>query len=149
MFGLTPWRHRRDVDRFRSEMDRLFNRFLDWWSPESHLREGKWMPSMDVSETGKEIMVNAELPGMDATNIDISVRGNVLTLKGERKREYEERDENLHRVERRYGAFSRSIGLPAEVDSEKAEATYKDGVLRLILPKTKEESIRKIQVKTT
>lgn len=107
------------------------------------------MPSMDVSETGKEIIVNAELPGMDATNIDISVRGSVLTLKRERKREYEEGDENLHRVERRYGAFSRSIGLPAEVDSEKAEATYKDGVLRLILPKTKEESVRKIQVKTT
>ncbi len=149
MLGLTPWRNRRGIDRFRSEMDRLFNRFFDWWSPESHLGEGEWMPSVDVSETGKEIVVNAELPGMDAADIDISVRGNVLTLKGERKREYEERDQNLHRVERRYGAFSRSIGLPAEVDSGKAEATYKDGVLRLVLSKTKEESVRKIRVRTT
>ncbi len=147
MFGLIPWRHRGDVDRLGSEMDRLFNRFLDRWSPEFPFREGQWMPSVDVSETGKEIMVNAELPGMDAKDIDISVSGTVLTLKGERKREYEEKDENLYRIERRYGAFSRSIQLPAGVDPEKAEATYKDGVLKLTLPKTKEESISKIRVK--
>ncbi len=77
----------------------------------------------------------------------MSVRGDVLTLRGERKKEHEEKGENLYRIERSYGAFSRSIRLPAEVDAGKVKATYKDGVLKIDLPKTKEAAVKKIEVK--
>lgn len=102
---------------------------------------------MDVSETGKKVIVKAEIPGMDPKDIDISVTGNRLTLRGERKHEHEEKGENLHRVERSYGVFSRTIELPADVDSNKVEATYKKGVLKVNLPKTKESAVKKIAVK--
>ncbi len=87
--------------------------------------------------------------GMGPKDIDISLSGTVLTLKGERKREEEEKGESFHRVERSYGSFTRAIQLPAEVDSNKIDATYKDGVLKIRMPKTKEESVRKIKVKTS
>lgn len=104
---------------------------------------------MDVSETDKEVIVKAELPGMDPKEIDVSVRGDILTLAGERKQEKEEKGVNFHRVERSYGSFSRSIQLPAEVDTGKVEASYKDGVLRITLPKAKAAAVKKIQVKAT
>lgn len=148
MLSLVPWR-RRELDRFRGEMDRLFDQFFDLWPSELGLGEGEWTPSMDVSETGKEVIVNAEVPGMGPKDIDISLSGTVLTLKGERKREEEEKGESFHRVERSYGSFTRAIQLPAEVDSNKIDATYKDGVLKIRMPKTKEESVRKIKVKTS
>lgn len=92
MLDLVPW-HRRELDRFRSDMDRLFNRFFDLGLPELGLSESEWMPSVDVSETGKEVIVNAEVPGMEPKDIDISLSGNMLTLKGERKREEEKKGE--------------------------------------------------------
>ena len=106
------------------------------------------MPAVDVSETGKEIVVHAELPGMDPKDIDVSVNGRLLNINGERRQEQVDKGENYHRIERRYGSFSRSFELPAEVDAEKVKATYKDGVLKLNLPKTKEASVKKIDVKS-
>jgi HSP20 family protein len=103
---------------------------------------------VDVSETAKEIIVRAELPGMDPKDIDISIQGNLLTLKGERRQEKEEEGENYHRIERSFGAFSRTLQLPAEVDLEKVNATYKDGVLKIALPKTEAAGVRRIEVKT-
>jgi HSP20 family protein len=147
MLSLVPW-HRKEMDRFRGEMDRLFNRFFDLRPSELDLTEGEWLPLVDVSETGKEVLVNAEVPGMDPKDIDISLSGNMLTLKGERKHEEEKRGESFHRIERSYGAFTRTIQLPAEVDSTEVDATYKDGVLKIRMPKTKEESVKKIEVKT-
>jgi HSP20 family protein len=129
-------------------MDRLFDRFFDWGASPATVGEGQWIPSVDVSETGKAVVVKAELPGMDPKDIDISVNGKRLTLRGERKYEHEEKGESFHRVERSYGAFSRDIGLPAEVDGNKVEATYKDGVLKVNLPKTKKSSTKKIEVKS-
>ncbi|MBW2078151.1 MAG: Hsp20/alpha crystallin family protein [Deltaproteobacteria bacterium] len=148
MLSLVPWWHRRELDRFRGEMDRLFNRFFDLGPSDLGLEEGEWMPSVDVSETGKEVIVHAEIPGMDPKDIDISLSGNLLTLKGERKREEENKGESFHRIERSYGAFTRTIQLPADVNSNKVDATCKDGVLKVRMPKTKEESVRKIEVKT-
>jgi HSP20 family protein len=106
------------------------------------------MPSVDVSESDKELIVRAELPGMDPKEIDISMSGNVLTIKGERKHEREEKKENFHLVERSSGSFSRSIQLPTEVKPEKIQATYKDGILSISMPKTKAEAVKKIEVKT-
>ena len=84
---------------------------------------------------------------MDAKDIDIAITGDILTIRGERKHEKEEKDENFHHVERSYGAFSRSIRLPAEVETDRVNATYKDGVLKITMSKTKKASEKKIEVK--
>ncbi|MDY6837732.1 MAG: Hsp20/alpha crystallin family protein [Thermodesulfobacteriota bacterium] len=147
MNSLTPWSSQRDMTNFRREMDLLFDRFFEGWPFSAFVGEGQWTPSVDVSESGKEVIVRAEIPGIDPKAIDLSVQGNVLTLKGERKNEHEEKGEDFHRVERSYGAFSRLIRLPAEVDATKVKATYKDGVLKISLPKTKEAEAKKIHVK--
>jgi HSP20 family protein len=148
MFSLIPWRETdRRVALPRREIDRLFDRFLEGDALPDVLTKSEWMPSVDVSETAKEIIVNAELPGMNAEDIDISLSGDALVLRGERKHEHEEKKENYHRVERRYGSFSRTLQLPAEVDREHVDATYKDGVLKVTLQKTEESSTKKIKVK--
>lgn len=149
MLNLTPWRESKEVDHFRKEMDRLFDRFFDWRPSLFGRGEARWMPSVDLSETSKEIIVKVEVPGMEPQDIQVSVTGNVLTIQGEKKYEKEEKDENIHRVERRYGSFYRTVQLPAEVESDKADATYKNGILKLRLPKTKEQAAKKIEIKAT
>jgi HSP20 family protein len=135
------------MTRLRREMDRLFERFFEGWPFMASGGEGEWVPSVDVSEKAKEVIVRAEIPGIDPKDIDLSIQGNVLTIRGERKKEETEKGEDFHRVERSYGAFSRSIRLPAEVEVAKVKADYKEGVLRINLPKTKESEVKKIQVK--
>jgi HSP20 family protein len=145
MSELIPWRG--EVERLRSEMERLYERFFDWTPSRRFGELGEW-PSVDVSETEKEIVVKADVPGMDPKDIQVFIDGNVLTLQGERKQEKEEKGENYHRVECSYGSFSRSVTLPAGVAQEKAKASYKRGILRITLPKTQKESVKKIHVKT-
>jgi len=135
------------VSQLRTEMDRLVDRFFDWGTSPATAGKGQWVPSVDVSETRKKVIVKCEIPGMDPKDIDISVNGNRLTVRGERKHDHEEKGESFHRVERSYGAFYREVGLPAEVDSSKANATYKNGVLTVKLSKTKESSTKRIEVK--
>jgi HSP20 family protein len=149
MNSLVPWKQERQLTSFRREMDRFFDRFFEGWPFRLRAGETVWEPALDVSETPKEILVKAELPGMDPKDIDLSVRGDILTVAGERKQEKEEKSENFHRIERTYGSFSRSVQLPAEVDSGKVSATYKDGVLKITLPKTKLAATKKIEVKAT
>ena len=103
---------------------------------------------MDVSEDAKELLVSADLPGVDPQEVEITVKENILTLSGERKDGKEEKGESYHRVERTTGAFSRSFVLPSTVDEAKVSAEYKDGVLRVHLPKREEAQPRKIQVKS-
>jgi HSP20 family protein len=143
--SLVP--RRGELSSFRREVDRLFDRFFEGWPFRLSPQEAPWAPSVDVSETGKDVIVKAELPGMDPKEIDVSVRGDMVTLHGERRQEKEEKGENFHRVERSYGSFSRSIQLPVEVDSGKVNATYKDGVLKITMPKSKEAATKKIEVK--
>ncbi len=147
MFDLIPWRDRSELSTLRREIDSIFDRFFEGW-PFRTTAGRQWIPSVDISETTKEIIVRAELPGMDPKDIDISIQGNLLTLRGERRQEKEEEGENYHRIERSFGAFSRTLQLPAEVDLEKVNATYKDGVLKITLPKTEAAGVRKIEVKT-
>jgi len=90
MSSLIPWRER-EIERFRGEIDRMFDDFLTRSSFGRPIKGGDWMPAIDLSETGKEIMVHAEVPGTDAKDIDISLNGRVLTIKGERKQEHEEK----------------------------------------------------------
>jgi HSP20 family protein len=127
-------------------MEDFFNGFF---SNDYNLPEAAWSksfaPAFDISETENDIRVKAELPGMDPENIDVNLAGNILTVKGEKKEEQEEKGENRHRVERRFGAFTRSFRLPAQVDSDKVDASYKEGVLSLTIPKT--ESAKKKSIK--
>jgi HSP20 family protein len=147
---LNRWRPFGDLTTLRDEMDRLWGRFIrDWPAPIRREGAGQWLPTVDVSETPKEVVVEAEIPGMDPKDIDISLQGSKLTLRGQRKQEKKEEGKNYHRVERTYGTFSRTIQLPAEVDASKVNATYKNGVLRVNMPKSKEETVKKIEVKSS
>lgn len=144
MLGLIPYRKSGLPDVFR-EIEEMNKRF---W-PELALRdlttgeEMEWAPRLDVTETEKNVEVKAELPGMERKDIDITLDRGLLVIKGEKREEKEEKDRYYHRVERRYGTFCRSVQLPAEVKEEKIEATFKDGVLTVTLPKIESE-IKKV-----
>jgi HSP20 family protein len=120
----------------KKEMDRLFDRFWEGDFPQLPSM-GEWAPALDVSETKDAVMVKAEVPGMDPKEIQLSLEDQLLTLKGEKKQEKEEKDEKEHyyRSERSYGAFVRTVRLPATVDGSKVTATFKNGLLKVTLPK--------------
>ena len=144
---LLPWGPFTEVDVLRREMDRLWERFFAGWPAE--WRREEWAPSLDVSETKDKVVVKAEVPGIDPKDIDVSFSNGVLTIRGEKKQEREEKDANYHLVERSYGSFSRSVNIPVEVEENKVKANYKDGVLKISFPKTslaKEKEI-KIEIK--
>ena len=145
---LTPWRGGRDIERFRREMDTLFERFMREPFRLFAPRMGAVLtPDLDVSETESDVIVRCELPGVDPGDVDINVAGDVLTIRGEKKLSAEEQKENFHLVERDWGSFSRSVLLPQHVQPEKVEAHYKNGVLKIVLPKAEEAKARKIEVK--
>jgi HSP20 family protein len=106
----------------------------------------EWNPAVDIFETENEVVIKAELPGMEAKDIDIRLENNVLTLKGERRFLSEAKEENYHRVEREYGTFSRSFSLPSAVKEDKIKAEYKDGMLRVMLPKKEEVKPKAIKI---
>lgn len=145
-FELTPWRPFRELTTLRDEMDRLWNRFFGDW-PSLEPFRGEWVPSLDVSETKDDLVVKVEVPGLEAKDIDISIINDVLTIKGEKKQEKEEKDEDFHTVERAYGTFSRSIRLPVDVDSNRIKATHKNGVLKIVLPKSEKAKSKEIKIK--
>lgn len=141
----------REMARFRDELDSLFNRFfdLDFPSMRSFFKEDAWTPRVDVSENDTAVTIKAELPGCEVENIDVSLEGRRLTIKGEKKDEKEEKEASLHRVERAHGYFSRSIELPVEVESKDVAATYKKGVLTVVMKKVKSATAKKIKVSTS
>ena len=107
---------------------------------------GASYPSLDVSEDEKNVLVSAELPGVKEEDLDIRIAGGMLTIKGEKRFEEEKKEENYHRIERSYGSFSRSLRLPAPVKEDEVKATFKDGVLKLTLPKSAEGGAKKIKI---
>jgi len=146
---LIQWKPFREVSRLRSEMDRLWDEYFGAGRRAFRPMEEAWLPAVDVSETGDKITVKAEIPGMEAKDIDISMVGDTLVIKGEKKAEKEEKDENYHMVERSYGSFSRSMKLPATVDPDNVDASYKNGVLTIVLPKKEEVKPKPIEIKAT
>lgn len=152
MFDLLPTRRRsgKELARFRDEMDNLFNRFFDTDFPISRrfFGEGEWTPRVDIVEGKEDITVKAELPGCEIEDIDVKLDRRTLTISGEKKQEKEEKDENIHRVERVYGSFTRVLDLPADVDPDSIDATYKKGILNLVFKKTRASEARKIAIKT-
>ncbi len=146
MFELTPWKPARELSTLRREMDRLFEDFMGekgGFLPEA----GNWVPAVDVSETEDNILVKAEIPGMDSKDIDVTVQGDILLIKGEKKEEKETKEENFHRIERRRGTFARSIRIPVPVDADNITAKYDKGVLTVTLPKKEESKAKQITVK--
>ena len=143
MRALTPWT---GMTSFRKEMDRLLDRFLEpAWTELPAV--GEWQPKVDISETKDALIVKAELPGVDQKDIAVSLQDNVLSVKGEKEEETEEKDKRYHRVERSYGVFSRVMRLPAAVDGSKATAEFKEGVVTITLPKAPEAKGTTIPVK--
>jgi len=140
----------RPLSRLRHDIDDLLRRFFgeaDW--PLGNLRQGGlWWPALDVVEHDDNIVVKAELPGMTSDDIEISVLDGTLSVSGEKKESQEDTGESYHHSERRYGSFRRDISLPAGVDADKVEATYRDGVLTIRLPKTEQAKARRVEVKT-
>ncbi|MGH6718552.1 MAG: Hsp20/alpha crystallin family protein [Alphaproteobacteria bacterium] len=133
-------------------MDRLFDDFLRALPAVPRLgasSEGAVVPKLDVAETDKEIVVSTELPGIDEKDVDVTLKDGVLTIKGEKKAEKEEKGKNFHRLERSYGAFSRTVVVPADVDEGKVKAGFAKGVLTVTLPKKPgtQTAARKITVK--
>jgi HSP20 family protein len=136
------------MDQMRGEMDELFTRFLGLPAEVPTIAPGAlWAPRVDVSETDKAFMVKADLPGVEPKDVEVSVRDGVLTLKGEKREQREEKQKNFHRTERFVGRFFRSIPLPAGADEEHVEAITTKGVLTVSIPKMPEAQPKKIAVK--
>jgi len=136
---------RGSLTRLHDEMDDLFRGFFsDWDWP---VWSGSRWPAIDIAEKDNEFVVKAEVPGCKADDIDISVHGSTLTISGEKKAEEEKKEKGYYHVERSYGSFRRDFNLASDIDSEKIEATCKDGVLTIKLPKSEKAKAVKIKVK--
>jgi len=143
--ALVPWKPLEELGTLRHEMDRLFERFFGEW-PTWPKYDAGWAPRIDLAENKDSVTIKAELPGLEAKEVDVSIFRDTLTIKGEKKEEHEEKDEHYHLVERSHGAFSRMVRLPTAVDAEKIKATFKNGVLTVTLPKTEEARQKAISV---
>ncbi len=150
---LTTWKPLRELapfrefERMRKEMDRFWGSLLEGRLRSKPEEGEEWFPSLDVVETKNELVVKAEVPGMDPKDIDISLSDGMLTIKGEKKQEKEEKEADYHLIERSYGAFARSVQLPSEVQSDKISAAYRDGILKITLPKSEEAKKKEIKIK--
>ncbi len=148
MLDLLPFKRRREVPSVFSEMDDILQKM--WHDFPFHNLEGdvdlKWTPRLDISETDKALEVVADLPGMEKKDIKVSVDGDLLTIKGEKKEVKESKDKHYHSIERRSGSFYRALRLPVEVENDKIEANFKDGVLTLTLPKSKKAVKKAAQI---
>jgi HSP20 family protein len=129
----------------RESMDKLFEDFFGQVGFPS-IREGQWIPAADVHDTKKDVVVTMDIPSIDPKEITISIEGDRLLIKGEKKKEEELKDETSYRTERFCGSFQRVIQLPTEVVAEKAKATYKDGVLKISIPKSPKVTPKEIKV---
>jgi HSP20 family protein len=153
--AIELWRHRglanpfRGLARMDREMGDLFGRFFqDWPGAGVAARGGAWAPPVDMIDRPDEVVVRADLPGLEQKDVDVTIEDGMLTIKGERKEEREEKKEgeNYYCAERTFGVFVRSMPLPPGVDPGHVKATFKNGILEIHLPKTKESKGRKIEI---
>jgi HSP20 family protein len=143
---LVRWDPFRELNNLNSpgQLNRFFDRWPGW--SDGPTTTTSWAPNVDIFENENELIVKAELPGIDAKDVELNVENNVLTISGERKLEFEDRKENYHRIERAYGSFSRSFSLPQLIDEDKIGADYKDGVLTVRVPKHEKAKPRQIKI---
>ena len=145
--AIVRWEPFRELATLQNDMNRLFNTAFD--TPAGTGNGGtlrRWMPAMDLVETDDEFVVRADLPGLGEDDVKIEVEDNILTLSGERKAEHESKQEGYHRVERAFGAFSRSLTLPKGVDPEAVTASFDRGVLEVHIPKPEQRKPRRISI---
>lgn len=136
----------RDISTLQSRINTLFS---DAFTRGSEDARESWAPAVDIFERGEDLILRAEVPGVAKEDIDLHIEGNVLTVRGQRVRDTEVREESYHRVERSYGSFSRSFTLPSTVDATRIVASSKDGVLEVVLPKADEAKPKRIEVKAS
>jgi HSP20 family protein len=147
--AIVRWEPFRDLLSLQERMNRLFDesyRGTGRGNADDWALGGSWAPAVDIYEQDGNIVMKAELPGVDPKAVDIRLENNTLTLRGERKVDSDVKEDNYHRVERSYGSFSRSFTLPTVVDQGHIKAEFKDGVLKLTLPKREEAKPRQIQI---
>jgi HSP20 family protein len=142
------WNPFREMESLQDEVNRLFNFSLGRWAGEgaSQPSDVTLVPAIDVSEHKNHVKISAELPGIDKKDLSVSMNGNTLIIKGEKKREHKSEEEGVTREERTYGSFYRAITMPPTIDTSKVEASYKDGVLSLTLPKKEEAKPKQIAI---
>jgi HSP20 family protein len=143
---------RQDIDRSGASLQREMNRlFEDFFTGDLFVQPfraiGEWRPALDVAETDASVIVKADLPGLEVKDLDVSIRGDILTIRGEKKEEKEEKTKSYHRVERHYGSFERSVRLPATVKADQVKASFKNGVLQIEMPKTEEAKEKTVRIK--
>jgi HSP20 family protein len=144
--SITRYDPFRDLRALQDEVNRLFSSSLTRDFGDEGFARGAWAPSVDIYENKDNVVLEAELPGMNREDFELTVENNVLTLRGERRFEKRDEGDNYHRVERAYGQFTRSFTLPQTVSPENATAEYKNGVLRVTLQKREEVKARRIEV---
>lgn len=151
--SIVKWSPFRELETMRRDMERLFEELF-----EPVVRRGRWItkrehgvvvPNVDMYDRKNEIVVKAEIPGVEKENIDLKITDNNLTIKGEIKKEEEVKEEDYYSCERSYGSFTRTIALPSEVDSLKAKATFKNGILEITLPKKEEAKPKEIKIEVS
>jgi len=141
--AITRWDPFREVVALQNRVNSLFRDFNETESP---LTTASFVPAVDVYEDGEKVMLKLEVPGIEEKDIDVRVENHTLTVKGERKLEKEEKEENFHRIERSYGSFYRAFTLPSTVDTENVQASYQAGVLKLEMKKKAEAQPKQIKV---
>jgi HSP20 family protein len=150
--AIVRWEPFRELATLQNEVNRLFNTAFDAPVPGGNGGSGaarRWMPAMDLVETGDHFVLRADLPGLSEDDVKIEVEDGVLTVSGERRSEHEAKGEGYHRVERAFGAFSRSLTLPRGVDADAVEAAFDKGVLEVRIPKPEERKPRRITIGAT
>jgi HSP20 family protein len=145
--GIVRYDPFRDLRSLQDEVNRLFSTNLTRSFGDEGIARGAWNPSVDIFENKDQIVLEAELPGMNREDFELTIENNVITLRGERRFEKKDESDNYHRVERSYGSFTRSFTLPQTVTAETATAEYRNGVLRVTLPKREEIKARRIEIK--
>jgi HSP20 family protein len=141
--AINRWDPFREVVALQNRVNNLFRDMNDGDSP---LTTASFVPAVDIYEDSKKVVLKLEVPGINEKDLDIRVENNTLTVKGERKFEKEEKEENFHRIERRYGTFYRAFTLPSTVDTEHVQANYENGILKLELSKKPEAQPKQIKV---
>jgi HSP20 family protein len=144
--AVVKWDPLRDLLSIQDRMNRLFEQTLSRSRTEEGISASTWAPAVDIYETPETIVMKADLPGLTREDIEIEIRDNTLTIKGERRFAKDVQQENYLRVERAYGPFERSFTLPTGVRQEEIRASFRDGVLELLLPKAEEAKPKKIAI---
>jgi HSP20 family protein len=144
--AIVRWEPLRELSTLQNEMNRLFGTVFDTPAQPNGGTLRRWMPAMDLVETGDHFVLRADLPGLSEEDVNIEVEDRVLTVSGERKAEQAESTDGYHRVERAFGSFSRSLTLPEGVDAEAVSASFDKGVLEVRIPKPEQRKPRKISI---